>query len=584
MYEVYGGTILEDISIIINGKKVFCPPGTSILKAAESAGIFIPTLCYLKGLSPTGVCGICAVEVSIKGKMELRRACRYPAKEGMVIETNTKRVIEYRNQKLTALLEKHPNDCLTCAKSGGDCKLQEVAQMFDINPNFRTIPNRGLDDSSPAMYRDKNKCIACGRCIRVCKEVQKIGLYSFVRKNGDRYVDTKDGINLSETACINCGQCVKVCPVGALVERDGIQKAQEVLSDPNKTIVWQMAPAIQNVIGEDFGFPPGTDVTKRIAAAMKQLGGKAYTTDFSADVTIMEEGTEFIRRLKDNGTFPMITSCCPGWIKYIEYNYPNLLGHLSSCKSPQQMFGALVKSYLPDKIGVKAEDIFHISIMPCVAKKFEYNREEMQNQDGIRDVDLVLTAREASKLFKSRGMNLQEIPEEDFDSFLGQGTGAARIFATTGGVMEAALRTVAVLLTNGELDAIEYQVVRGFKGVKAAELEISGTKVRIAVVNGIGNVQPILDEIAKGSSPYHFIEVMACPGGCVNGGGTPIRVGNVTRRKDGLYQSDELNPIRRSHENEEVKALYRDFLEEPCGHKSHHLLHTHYVDRSSEIK
>lgn len=583
MYEVYEGFLDNEVRVVINGNAIVVPADTTILQAAREHEIFIPTLCYLKGLSPTGACGVCAVEV--KGYATPKRACVIKCRDGMIIETDSELAVTYRKQKITELLVKHPNDCLTCQKTGGNCNLQEISYLYGINPEVRNVPNRGLDDSSPAMIRDMDKCIHCRRCITVCDQVQRIGIYEAVNENGDRYIRTKKGVKLSETACINCGQCVKVCPVAALTEKSGIAKAQAALNDPKTTVVWQMAPAIQNTLGEEFGLPAGTDVTFKIAAAMKRLGGYAFSTDFSADVTIMEEGTEFIGRLNEGGTFPMITSCCPGWIKYIEYHYPELLTHLSSCKSPQQMFGALVKNYLPEKIGVEAKDIFHISIMPCVAKKFEFNRDEMETENGLRDVDLVLTTREAAKLFRMRGIDLADLEEGEFDEFMGQSTGAARIFGTTGGVMEAALRTVSVILTNGALDQIEYEAVRGYRGVKSAELEIAGTKVKIAVVNGIGNVKPLLEDMKEGTSPYHFIEVMACPGGCLNGGGSPLhKPGDVSVRKTRMYESDVKNPMRRSHENPEVKSLYQDFLGEPCGHHSHDLLHTHYFDRSSEIK
>ena len=421
----------------------------------------------------------------------------------------------------------------------------------------------------------------------VCNEVQKIGIYEmkFDEATGDRYVNTKKNVGLSATACINCGQCVKVCPVGALSEKDGIHKSMAALDDPETTVVWQMAPAIQNTLGEEFCMEPGTDVTGKIAAAMKRLGGYAYTTDFSADLTIMEEGTEFIDRVTNGGVLPMMTSCCPGWIKYMEYNYPDQLDHLSSCKSPQQMFGALVKNFLPEKIGVPAEKITQISIMPCVAKKYEHNRPEMESENG-RDVDIVLTTREAAKLFKLRGINLATIQPDSFDDFMGEGTGAARIFGTTGGVMEAALRTVVWKLTGGKVDQIDYHAARGYRGVKEASVWIGDLEVKVAIVNGIGNVKAVMEDVRAGKSPYHFIEVMACPGGCLNGGGAPLlsEPVQVADRMNKMYESDEKNPIRRSHENEQVQKLYEEYLKEPCGHISHHLLHTHYVDRSGEVK
>ena len=587
MYEVYGGMLKEDIVCTIDGKRVVCPPESSILDAARSAGIEIPTLCYLKGLTPTGACGICAVEIEEEGERIIRRACRVRAKDGMVIYTSTPAVDAYRRERLMEILDRHPNDCLTCQKTGGNCQLQNVSYLFGINPANRHVSGRGKDDSSPAMIRDMDKCIACGRCVTVCEEVQKIGIYEMKcnEKTGERYVNTKKDVNLSATECINCGQCVKVCPVAALTEKDSVHKAIAALDDPNTTVVWQMAPAIQNTLGEEFGLSPGTDVTKKIAAAMKQLGGYAFTTDFSADVTIMEEGTEFIQRVTKGGVLPMMTSCCPGWVKYMEYNYPDQLEHLSSCKSPQQMFGALVKNYLPEKIGVPAEKICQISIMPCVAKKFERDRTEMDSEKG-RDVDIVLTTREAAKLFKLRGISLADIQEEEFDDFMGEGSGAGRIFGTTGGVMEAALRTVVWKLTGGKIDQIDYQEVRGYKGLKEASVVIGDLEVKVAIVNGIGNVKPVMEEVRLGKSPYHFIEVMACPGGCLNGGGAPLTVSPdmVAKRKDKMYESDKKSQIRRSHENKEVQKLYEEYLKEPCGHISHHLLHTTYTDRSGEVK
>lgn len=587
MYAVYGGQLSSEISVTINGKRVLCPRDSFILEAARCAGIEIPTLCYLKGLTPTGACGVCAVEVLENGERVLRRACRYKARDGMVIWTDSPAVQAERTRRITDILKAHPNDCLTCPKTGGNCDIQNIAHLFGINPEERAVVPRGFDNSTPAMTRDIEKCIACGRCITVCDEVQHIGIYEMFTapETGDRYARIKEGRSLNETACINCGQCVKVCPVAALQERDGIQKVLKALNDPETTVVWQMAPAVQNTLGEEFGLEPGTDVTRKIAGAMKQLGGYAFTTDFSADVTIMEEGTEFIHRVQTGGVLPMMTSCCPSWIKFMEFNYPDLLPHLSSCKSPQQMFGALVKNYLPRKIGVEPEKIFHVSIMPCVAKKFESARAEMESEGGLRDVDAVLTSREAAKLLRMRGIDLAAVPEADFDSFMGESTGAARIFGTTGGVMEAALRTVTHILTNGEMDAIDYENIRGYRGVKEAALEIGGLEVKVAIVNGIGNVRPILEDIRAGKSPYHFIEVMACPGGCLNGGGAPLLdVEKVADRMKKMYESDAKNPVRRSHENTEVQALYQSYLGSPCGHISHHILHTEYTDRTGEIQ
>ena len=561
---------------------MLCPKNSTILEAAKLAGIEIPTLCYLKGLNPTGACGVCVVEVvEDDGTSSYKRSCRCRARDGMVVYTKTAELDKKRAERVKMLLDKHPNDCLTCPKTNGNCHFQEVTHLFGINPEVRKVPNRPYDDTCVAFTRDMSKCIACGRCVTVCNEVQKIKIYELYTdpKTGDRYQRVKLGKNLADTDCINCGQCVKVCPVAALTERDGITKAIEAIDNPDVTVVWSMAP------GEEFGLPTGTDVTNKIAAGMKALGGYAYTTDFSADVTIMEEGTEFIDRVTNGGVLPMMTSCCPGWIRFIEYNYPDQLAHLSSCKSPQQMFGALVKNYLPGKINVPAKKICHISIMPCTAKKFEASRKEMESENG-RDVDIVLTTREVAKLFKMKGINLADIEEQEFDKFMGDGTGAARIFGTTGGVMEAALRTVVWKLTGGKVDTIDYVAARGYKGVKEATLNINGMDVKVAIVNGIGNVRPVMDDIRAGKSPYHFIEVMACPGGCLNGGGAPLtsEPSLIGVRMDKMYGSDKDNKIRRSHENPEVQMLYADYLKEPCGHTSHHLLHTEYTDRSKDVK
>lgn len=582
MYELYGGLLREDICIFINGQRVYCDPESSILDAARGAGIEIPTLCYLKGLTPTGSCGICAVELEEEGQWVIRRACRYRVREGMNIRTDTPAVRAYREQRLRELLSCHPNDCLTCEKTGGNCRLQEISHELNIAPAQRNVPRRGRDESSVAMTIDREKCIACGRCVNVCKEVQKIGIYEMYvdEESGDRYARVKGGKLLSETSCINCGQCVKVCPVAALTEKPAIRRVLDALNDPEKTVVWQMAPAVQNTLGEEFGLAPGTDVTAKIAGAMRQLGGVPFTTDFSADVTIMEEGTELLNRLQSGGVLPMMTSCCPGWIRYMEYNYPDQLGHLSSCKSPQQMFGALVKNYLPRKLGIPAQKLFQVSIMPCVAKKFECSREEMESENG-RDVDAVITTREMARLLRMQNMDLSAVEPAAFERFMGQGTGAARIFGTTGGVMEAALRTVVHILTNGELNQIDFHVARGYRGVKEAALTVAGQEIRVAIVNGIGNVKPIMEDIRAGKCPYHFIEVMACPGGCLNGGGAPLlEVTKVAERMENMYRSDAANPIRRSHENPEVQELYRDYLQSPCGHLSHELLHTNYIDRN----
>lgn len=571
---------MSEIKLTINNNIISTIENKTILEVCKENGIDIPTLCYYPDLKPAGSCGMCVVEVC--GEKDLVKACETKVCDGMIINTESGKVIDSRKKSLNNILSKHPNDCLTCEKSAGNCELQNIADYYEINPKERKVKNRGLDMSSPAIIRDMDKCIACERCVNVCKEIQGIGIYEKVETEDDVYITTKKNIDISESECIYCGQCVKVCPVAALTEKNEIYKVMDALRDPGKHVVVQMAPAIQNTLGEEFGLAPGTDVTLKIPTALKMLGAdKVFHTDFSADLTIMEEGTEFLNRMKKGENLPLMTSCCPGWIRYIEFNYPKLLKNVSSCKSPQQMFGAIVKSYYAEKCGIKPEDIFHVSIMPCTAKKFEKDRPEM-SQNGIQDVDAVLTTREFAKLLKIENINLLELKDESFDKLLGEGTGAARIFATTGGVMEAALRTVAWILTDGNIDTLEYKDLRGFEGVKEAQLDINGQKIKVAVVNGIANVKKILDKIAAGEIDYQFIEVMACPGGCISGGGAPI-LGSIKASKsrmEGIYNSDNNNPIRRSHENVEVQKLYKDYLTEPGSDKSHKLLHTKYVNRS----
>ena len=440
-----------------------------------------------------------------------------------------------------------------------------------------------LDVSSPSITRDVSRCIGCGNCVAVCENVQQIGIYSLHNENGRVYASTKGEIPLAQTPCINCGQCVKKCPVGALSERDSLSEVLTAINDPAKKLVWQIAPSVQNMLGEEFGMPSGVDVSKKIATAMKMLGGHAFCTDFAADVTIMEEGTEFIHRLYKGGKMPLITSCCPGWIRYMELHYPSLLGHLSSCKSPQQMFGALVKNYYPQKYGVPAKDIFHVSIMPCTAKKYECARDEMKDANGRRNVDAVLTAREFAKLLRSKGISLDTLPDSDYDRLMGESSGAARIFGASGGVMEASLRAVSLLLTNKDLPHGSIKVLRSQEGFKAASVVIDGATFNFAAVNGIGNISSVMEEIQSGTCQYHFIEVMVCPGGCIGGGGTPIQTENITRRQRGLYKTDISMKNTVCMQNSEVQTLYSDYLGKPCGSLSEELLHTHYIDRSGEF-
>jgi len=560
------------INLLINDKQIATEAGKTVLEVCRANGIDVPTLCSHPTLKPAEVCGVCVV--ALDG--DLIKSCSKLAVDGMKIYTENDQIASAREKALEEILVAHPNDCLRCVKSGGNCQLQEVSYLYNVDPPERKEMNRGTDHSSPAIERDLDKCIACERCLKVCEEVQKIDVYEKVSVEGDSYVNTKKGLPLSETGCIYCGQCVKRCPVAALVEKSEVHQAASALRDPSKTVVFQMAPAIHHTLGEAFGLS-GVDVTKKLPAAIHALGATAFTTQFSADVTIMEEGTELISRLNDKGTLPMFTSCCPAWVKFVETYYPQLIGNLSSTKSPQQMLGALVKSYYAEKENIAPEDIFHISIMPCIAKKYERQRGEMN-----KDVDAVITTREFVKLLRWFNIDLAELEDSEFDPLLSEGTGAARIFAVSGGVMEATLRTVVSKLSENKMDKLDFIEKQDSQGIKVAKLDIgNGTNIKVAVVNGIGNARAILDEIAAGKGSYNYIEFMACEGGCIGGGGAPVKGENETRL-DSVCQSDAVNPVRRSHENQEVTTLYTNFLDKPCGQKSHELLHTHYTDKSGE--
>lgn len=554
----------------------------TILEKCKELGINIPTLCYHEDLGSQKVCGICVVECNGK----LLKSCETYIEEGMVIRTKTSKIVEIRENILKEIMKDHPNDCLTCEKSKGDCELQNVAFDYNIvNRNEKDIKKYEIDNSSSGITRNMNKCILCEKCVAVCKDVQGLGIYEVIENNGTREIVIKNGKLLGETECVSCGQCVKVCPVGALTEKNSVAELNRLLKSSEKHIIVQMAPAIKHTIGEEFFITPGVDVTSKMVAALKKLGfDKVFSTDFSADVTIMEEGTELIERLtKGKGKLPMFTSCCPGWVNYVEQSYPNFMENLSSCKSPQQMFGALSKSYYSENLNIPKENIYSVSIMPCTAKKGESEREQMQ-EEGIRDVDLVITTREFAKLIKMNNIDFNSLPEGlTYDSFMGKGSSAARIFGTSGGVMEAALRTVSHVLTNGQLKQIEFTALRGFENVKSAEIVLGDKIVKVAVINGIGSAKKVLDAIEKGELSIDFIEVMACYGGCISGGGAPIPDNLDVRkaRMKGMYSFDSNSTLRKSHENQEVIDLYKNYLKDPCGHKSHHILHTTY---SKKIK
>lgn len=568
------------VELTINNIKVKAEHGMTILDAAKSVGIAVPTLCHLKDLVPTGACRICSVEV--EGQRGLIPSCAYPVYEGMVVETNSQRVRVARKTIVELLVENHPQDCLVCVRSG-NCELQGLSEKYSIREHRYKGEHKdhAIDISSASMERDPAKCILCGRCVRICGEVQNIGAIDFINRGFQSSVATpfNKGLNISD--CILCGQCILVCPTAALREKSSLKQVSDAINNKKKYTVVQVAPAVRATLGEEYHLPLGTDVTGKLVTGLRRLGfNKVFDTNFAADLTIMEEAHELIKRIKNNETLPMFTSCCPGWVKYLEHNYSDLISHLSSCKSPHEMEGAVLKSYFAKKMGLDPKDIFVVSIMPCTVKKFESERPEL-NVDNYSDVDAVLTTRELVRFFNIAGIEFDDLAEDSFDNPLGESTGAAAIFGTSGGVMEAALRTAYHSLTNEHLTNMDFEQVRGLDGIKEAVINIDGTELKIAVVNGIGNAAPVLDEVRAGKSNYHFVEVMACPGGCINGGGQPIhqKVDKVLKRMRALYEIDKKMMFRRSYENESVNLVYKDFLGEPGSHTAHELLHTKYVDR-----
>ncbi|MFP4425927.1 MAG: NADH-dependent [FeFe] hydrogenase, group A6 [Spirochaetaceae bacterium] len=572
------------IHLTVDGIGTAVPEGATVLEAAQAAGVEIPTLCRHEDLEPTGACGMCVVEMNTQGT--LKRACVTPAREGMEVRTNTAALRRMRRTLLELVLAAHPKDCLQCIKHGG-CELQELAERLEVRELSYDTYTRGLpvDRSSPGIVRDMNKCIGCGRCVEVCNEVQSVGSIFFRGRGSDTIVAPPEGFGMGESACVNCGQCVVYCPVGALYEREYIEEVWSAIEDPEQTVVAQIAPAVRVALGEEFGMAPGTLSIGKIYAVLRRLGvNKVLDTNFSADLTIMEEGTEFLERLHGGGALPLITSCSPGWIKFGETFFPELMENVSSCKSPQQMLGALIKSYYAESRGLNPEKITSLSIMPCTAKKYEASRPEM-SASGYRDVDYVLTTRELARMIKEAGIDFAEIGEEAPDPMMSSYTGAATIFGATGGVMEAAVRTAYELETGKPLESLDLQAVRGLDGVKEATLDVNGTPVRVAVAHGLANARGILErvraEAAEGRRSYEFIEIMACTGGCVGGGGQPIpnTLSQRRSRAQGLYREDTGLEKRKSHENPEVQSLYEKFLGKPGGERAHHLLHTEYVQR-----
>ncbi|HPO62867.1 MAG TPA: NADH-dependent [FeFe] hydrogenase, group A6 [Candidatus Kapabacteria bacterium] len=568
------------INIEVNNKKIEAKPGETILTALKRAGITVPTLCFLEGMTPTGSCRMCVVE--IEGFADLIPSCAFPVSEGMKIYTDSQRVVNARKTIVELLLANHPDDCLYCPRNM-NCELQKLSEIAGVTDRkfLAKKSEHHLDYSSPSIVRDPAKCILCGRCIRVCEEVQGISAIDFIGRGSRAFVGTafNEGINIS--SCINCGQCINVCPTGALTEQSSIKNVLNAIADPKKTVVCQIAPSVSVTLGEEFGVRAGEDVAGVMANALKQIGfDKVFETSFSADLTIMEEASELVERIKKNENLPMFTSCSPGWIKFVEQSYPQFIKNLSTCKSPQQMLGALIKNYFSKNQNLEPEDIYSVSIMPCTAKKFEAGRPEMSYK-GNDDIDAVLTTRELVKLIKMKGLDINSISPVLADNPFGDRSTAGKLFGVTGGVMEAAVRTAYWLLTGEELKVQAIKELRGLDGLKEATIKIGDLEVNVAVANGLDNARKVLDDIISGKKVYHFIEIMSCPGGCIAGGGQPIGadLDAIRARMQALYKIDEKESIRTSHNNPSIKRIYEEFLGHPNSEMSHKLLHTHYHER-----
>ncbi len=583
---------MDMINVKINGISVSAPKGSTILDAARMAGVEIPTLCFMKEKNEIGACRICVVEANEGRGFRIVTACVYPISEGMEVLTNTEKIQKARRTTLELILSTHEKKCLSCVRST-NCELQKLCRDYGVEETaFEGFkPTYELDNSTPHLVRDNNKCVLCRRCVAACNE-QYVGVIGANNRGIDTAIGTPFEVGLSNVPCISCGQCTVVCPTGALVEKDDTDKIWAALADPDKHVVVQTAPSVRATLGECFGMPVGTDVEGKMVAALRRLGfDKVFDTDFAADLTIVEEANELIERIKNGGTLPMITSCSPGWVKFCEYYYPDMLEHLSTCKSPQQMAGAVIKTYYADKAGIDPKDIVSVSVMPCTAKKFEIGRED-QSAAGVPDVDIAITTRELSRMIMRAGLNFTALPDEEFDSPLGEDTGAAVIFGATGGVMEAALRTANDWLTGKDNTDIDFTAVRGTAGLKQATVNINGSNIKVAVASGAAAAKVVMDKMKDGNPDgWAFVEIMGCPGGCVNGGGQPIQPQYVRDTVDlkglrakALYDRDAAMPIRKSHESPVVKALYSEWYDGFGGHKAHHDLHTSYVARKKYSK
>ena len=573
------------VNLKIDDKKVCVPEGTTILEAARQAGIDIPTLCFLKDINEVGDCRMCIVEV--EGRKGFATSCIQTVEEGMVVHTHTQNVLEARHVILDLIISNHDKDCLTCTRSG-NCELQDLAIKFNVLdiefPGEKTVHKR--DDKSPAIVRDFNKCILCRRCVATCKKIQQIGSIDCINRGFESCISTTYDHSLNDVDCTYCGQCIESCPTGALHEKENINDVWAKLKDPDTYVVVQTAPSIRVALGEEFGMEIGTNVTGKMIAALKRLGfDKVFDTNTGADFTIMEEATELVKRLRNNDNLPMTTSCCPAWVKYTEMFYPENIPHLSSCKSPHQMLGAVIKSYFADKNHIDPSKIYVVSVMPCIAKKYERQREELK-VNGISDVDAVITTRELARMIKQANIDFPKLEDEEFDNPMGEATGAGAIFGTTGGVMEAALRAAYELITGEELQNVEFEQVRGAKGIKKATVQMGDKEVRVAVAHGLGNAKKIMEEIKSGKADYQFVEVMACPGGCIMGGGQPIKNSKTRatvdvrrKRAEAMYSIDERSTIRKSQDNPILKAIYKEYIGQPGEHRAHELLHTHYTKK-----